>query len=628
MNKAKRSRQVITAMLLVVLGCVFSLAGCRSGPPQPAAGDRVTYLIGVSQANLLEPWRIVMNDDIREEALKHKDLRLIFTDAAQSSDKQIRDVEQLLAQGIDLLIISPNESAALTPIVAQAYKKIPVIVLDRAVEGYDYSLYIGPDNSQIGQEAGKLVAELLQERGGNVIEIQGPSESPPTRDRSTGFRDSISHKPNIHIVNTLAADWQRDKAEDRLLETLAAYPQLDVVFAHNDYMALGAYQAAQKLGRTQIKFIGIDGFDGQNGGLKLVEAGVLSGTFTCLTGGREAVQYAIDMLNHERGIPKKIILRSNKITTDNLAAYRSAQREGEAPIGRRERPIVVGFSQVGAESEWRKANSLSIKAAAKEEGINLIFVEADQQQEKQIETIRSFIAQKVDVIAFAPVVENGWEPVLREAKAAGIPVILSDRMVAGVDASLYSTFLGGDFVEEGRRAARWLLSATTQRDMLRIVEIEGTIGSAPAIDRKKGFWEIAKQQPAWQLVYSGSGDFTQREGKAVMQQALAIYGPHLDVVYAHNDDMALGAIEAIEEYGLQPGKDILVISIDATRAAFTAMTAGKLNCAVECTPLLGPQLMQAVKAYMDGRQLPIRIITDEGVFPAETAARYMGERWY
>ncbi len=628
MNRHGKNNRITAIAVLMILLLSLLPAGCRDGSDQVAGGDKVKYLIGVSQANLIEPWRILMNEEIKDEAVKHKDLRLIFTDAVQSSNKQIKDVEELLAQGIDLLIISPNDSAALTPIVAEAYKKIPVIVLDRAVEGYDYTLYIGPDNVLIGRDAGKLVAELLQKQGGNVIEIQGLSGSPPVRDRSEGFREVVGSTGHINILDTIIADWQRDKAEDKLAELIPRYPRIDVIFAQNDYMALGAYRATRKLGRKDVKVVGIDGFAGPTGGLKLVEEGILEGTFTCPTGGREAVQYAIAILNHERGIPKKIILRSNKMTRETIPEYLQAREGRQGNVSRTGGRIVVGFSQVGAESGWRIANSESIKQAAKDEGIELLFVEADQRQEKQIETIRSFIEQKVDVIAFAPVVATGWESILKEAKAAGIPVILSDRAVEGVDPSLYTTFIGGDFVEEGRRAARWLAAKTKGWPTVNIVELEGTIGSAPAIDRKKGFDEISKDHPAFKVLYSASGDFTEVQGKEAMQAALAIYGGDIQVVYAHNDDMALGAIQAIEEFGLKPGRDILVVSIDATRAAFKAMLEGKLNCAVECTPLLGPQLMQAVKWHMAGRQLPIRIITSEEVFPAELAAQEYSSRRY
>jgi ABC-type sugar transport system substrate-binding protein len=297
-------------------------------------------------------------------------------------------------------------------------------------------------------------------------------------------------------------------------------------------------------------------------------------------------------------------------------------------LARAQGKIVLGFSQIGAESEWRTANTESIKSAAKEAGIDLKFADAQQKQENQIKAIRSFIAQKVDVIAFSPVVESGWGTVLREAKAAKIPVILSDRAVNEKDDSLWVTFMGSDFVEEGRRAGKWLLENYKGQGDVNIVELQGTVGSAPAIDRKKGFEEIIKAQPRFKIIRSQTGDFTRAKGKEVMEAFLKAEGKKINVLYAHNDDMAIGAIQAIEEAGMKPAKDIVIISIDAVKGAFEAMMAGKLNVSVECSPLLGPQLMQAVKDLKAGKTLPRRIVTQEGVFPMEVAAKEFPNRKY
>jgi len=294
-----------------------------------------------------------------------------------------------------------------------------------------------------------------------------------------------------------------------------------------------------------------------------------------------------------------------------------------------QKKIVVGFSQIGAESEWRTANSESIKQAAKEAGIDLKFADAQQKQENQIKAIRSFIAQKVDVIAFSPVVESGFETVLREAKAAKIPVILTDRAVNVKDDSLYVTFMGSDFLEEGRKAGRWLVEKMKDhKGDVNIVELQGTVGSAPAIDRKKGFEEVIKADPKFKIVRSQTGDFTRAKGKEVMEAFLKAEGKKINVLYAHNDDMAIGAIQAIEEAGMKPAKDIVIVSIDAVKGAFEAMMAGKLNVSVECSPLLGPQLMQAVKDLKAGKPLPKRIVTEEGIFPMEIAAKEFPKRKY
>lgn len=289
--------------------------------------------------------------------------------------------------------------------------------------------------------------------------------------------------------------------------------------------------------------------------------------------------------------------------------------------------VKVGFAQVGAESDWRRANTVSIQAEAAARGIDLRLVDAQQRQENQIKLVRSFIAQKVDVIGLAPVVESGWEPVLKEARAAGIPVILTDRTVDVADQDLFVTFIGADFREEGRRAAHWLASATG--GTAKIAELQGTPGASAAKGRKEGFEGALGEFRGMSIVKSQSGEFTRAKGREVMETFLkSPEGKEITAVFAHNDDMALGAIQAIEEAGLKPGVDIRIVSIDGVRAAFEAMAAGKLNCTVECTPLLGPYLFDTVEAVLAGRPVEKRIVTEARVFEQGTAAEDLKSRQY
>jgi len=609
---------------VILGGCVYKVA---HGSNQPDEGTE--FVIGVSQANLTEPWRVAMNDEIRKEADRHKGLQVIFTDAAHSNDKQKQDIDKLLGFGIDLLIISTNDSENLKPIIAQVHKKIPVIVLGRAIGGYDYTLFIGPANETIGRNAGQLVADLAGDQQVNLVEIQGLAESPPVLERSKGFKEILQNHPNIHQVDTIVADWNRDKAEDQMLETIKNHPQIDIVFAHSDAMALGARRAFEKKGIQGVKIIGVDGLEGENGGLDLVRRDILTGTFAYRTGGKESIQYAMDLLQGKSGIPKKILLRVNKITKDSVDQYvHNKQNILHAPK-QHKHPIELGFVQVGTESSWRAANSSSIKKAAQDFGIELKFKNANQSMENQIKAIRSFIRERVDVIAFSPVVQTGYEDVLREAKMAGIPVILTDRELGLKDDSLWLTSIGSDFQEEGRRAARWLLEQTKGvKKEINIVELQGTSGSSPAVYRKKGFEELLKNNSNYHIIASKSADFTKEAGRRVMKEYLKKYGDKIQVVYAHNDDMALGAIEAIEESGKNPGKDILIISVDATREALNALSAGKLNLTVECNPLLGPELMKAITDYVEGKEIPVKIITEEGIFSQENAKRDYLNRAY
>ncbi|WP_341677138.1 ABC transporter substrate-binding protein [Niveibacterium sp. SC-1] len=293
-----------------------------------------------------------------------------------------------------------------------------------------------------------------------------------------------------------------------------------------------------------------------------------------------------------------------------------------------DKKLTLGFAQIGAESGWRTANTQSIKDAAPKAGINLKFSDAQQKQENQIKAIRSYIAQKVDVIAFAPVVETGFEPVLKEAKAAGIPVVLTDRSVKVSDPSLYATQIVSDFIDEGNKAGKWLLENYKGQGEVNIVELQGTVGAAPAIDRQKGFADAIKADPRFKIIRSQTGDFNRAKGKEVMEAFLKAEGKKINVVYAHNDDMALGAIQAIEEAGMKPGKEVIVIGIDGVKGAFEAMAEGKMNVTVECNPLIGPQLMDVVKQLAGGQQLPKKIQAKESMYTMEQAAKELPNRKY
>jgi simple sugar transport system substrate-binding protein len=285
-----------------------------------------------------------------------------------------------------------------------------------------------------------------------------------------------------------------------------------------------------------------------------------------------------------------------------------------------------GYSQIGAESAWRTANSDSIKAEAAKRGHDLRFADAQQKQENQVKALRSFVAQKVDVIMFSPVIETGWTQVMTDIKRANIPVILADRRVDAPE-DMYVTFIGSDFIEEGRRAGQWLADKTGGKAV--IAELQGTVGSAPANDRKKGFAEVIAKYPDMKIIKSQTGDFTRAGGKEVMQAFLkSPEGAQITALYAHNDDMALGAIQSIKEAGKQPGKDILIVSIDGVRGAFEAMVAGELNCTVECNPLLGPTLFDAVEKVAAGQTVPRRITPEEGVFDQSQAAAVLPTRKY
>ena len=278
--------------------------------------------------------------------------------------------------------------------------------------------------------------------------------------------------------------------------------------------------------------------------------------------------------------------------------------------------VVVGFSQLGAESSWRIANTESMEKAAKEAGFGLMMENANQKQEKQIDAIRSFIAYQVDVIVFSPIVENGWDNVLNEAKKAGIPVILMDRMIETPDESLYASYVGADFYAEGKKAGEYLIRKADALgvDHLNIAEICGTKDSTPMRDRKAGFMDAIAGDSRFTVIASVDGDFLRSKGEECMRDLLDKYGTNgIDVIYSHNDAMTLGVLDVIEKSG-GSASDFIIITVDGEKDAVNALKKGKINCVVQCTPHLGPSVMELVADLENGKDLPKVFHPEEGVF--------------
>ncbi len=284
--------------------------------------------------------------------------------------------------------------------------------------------------------------------------------------------------------------------------------------------------------------------------------------------------------------------------------------------------IIVGFSQLGSESDWRTANTKSIqKALVKENGFSLIFANGRQSQENQIKDVRSFIFQEVDYIVIAPVMETGWDTVLTEAKEAGIPVIIVDRMIDTEDEDLYVASVGTDKYAEGRKAGQWLEKHREEEKSLNIVVLEGNPNSTAQIGRSKGFEDVAKLHENWNILAHDSGDFTKAKGKEVMMKYLQEF-EDIDVLVSQNDDMTFGAIEAIQEAGLTCGVngEITVISFDAVSEAFDKMEAGLINADIECNPLQGQLIADIIERLEKGETVDKVSYVEGEVFEAENAA--------
>ena len=288
----------------------------------------------------------------------------------------------------------------------------------------------------------------------------------------------------------------------------------------------------------------------------------------------------------------------------------------QAETERTEEPsLLLGFSQLGWESAWRLANTESIKREAELAGVSLMYDNAEQKQERQIKAIREFIAYQVDVIAFSPIVETGWDNVLQEAKAAGIPVLTTDRMIQTADESLWAGYIGSDFYQEGVSAGEFLVEKMQREglDELNIVEFSGTIDSSPMLQRAQGFRDVIAAYPNLKLIDSMSGDFFRPKGKECMKALLEKH-EKIDVLYSHNDAMALGAIEVMEAAGIRPGEDIIIITVDGQQDAVDLLKEGKINCVVECKPDIGQTVMELAKKLAAGETIERKTYSEEQVF--------------
>ena len=334
MSKNTRRLAVLVAagMALAACGTTHENApGASSGTapaPKACKGPSGKFTIGMSQANLAEPYRVRMDDDIRKAAASVPQFTVHYSDAAQDNSKQVEQVTTFLTQKIDLLIISPNEATPLTGVVKQAYDQgIPVLVLDRKVDGDAYTSFIGADNVDIGRQAGQFFAEKLLPQGGKVVELKGLAGSTPAKERSDGFDKGIAGK-NVSVIATADADWLRDKGQQQAEALLKAHPDAQAIFSENDPMAEGARLAAQNAGKADLPIVGIDGLPVPEGGIKAVEAGRLSATFVYPTGGAEAVAAAKKLLIDCQPVAKTQTLGTRLVTKDNAAAVYAEYNRG------------------------------------------------------------------------------------------------------------------------------------------------------------------------------------------------------------------------------------------------------------------------------------------------------------
>jgi len=571
------------------LAATLVLVGCGAGGATP-----VTYLIGVSQANLSEPWRISMTDEIQRQASLHPDLRVIVADASDSLGKQIGDVEKFEGLGVDLMIISPLESEALTPTVTRIFQKTPVIVLNRSVANYDYTLFIGPDNGRIGQEAGRFVAETLKDTGGDVLEVLGRSGSPPTLERAQGFRQEIARNPLIRLQSPVLANWLRDGAEDLVLDRLRDDPLPRVIFAHNDAMAYGAWLAAEKLGDSRkITFLGVDGLPGPRGGLELLRAGILDATFVSPTGGKEAVEYALAILRRQGELPKKVILGTKFLTRKDLGLGLAGEKTGG-------RLRTVAYRPSSAQGAWNLRLGQSVTGALEAAGWKIESCDAGLPADAEALVVDASDRNSDD--------REARQVLEAAARARGVPLFRLGPQPPPGDDSGWVLALGPDPLEEGLRAGRWLAGERQRR----ILELSGPTETAGTRERSLGLVQGLSERGSGLVTASLTLDGSRQAARVAVGKVLD-EGGSLDGIFAHSDEAALGAVDALRDRGQTPGVKIKVAGVGGGPEALDALRNGLLACVVRSPSDLGGLLRADLERAFSEPGVPRRLVTSHDV---------------
>ncbi len=592
------------------------LAGCGR-----TRDTEVTRLIGVSLANQTDEWRSVLKEELQDEADQYEGVELIFLDAGDDVEKQMSDLNELVGYGAELLIVSPVDVESLiAPVEQMYYDGVPILLLDRAVKGFDYTCFFGVDDKILARkEAAALPLVTGKAPGEATTVLNIIMDNYTGRQRAQLFRNAVAD--NTEVRQIIVVSGTRDATEDTLLERPSLLDGVDIIITQNDYMAQGAARACDALGMGDIRIMGCDGFSGENGGIEMVREGIIDATIVCPTGGREAISYAVNYFDGMTDGPKQINLRNVLVTADNADGYVK-----ESDDHRIMDISSVGYVQIDEDTGFRRANTDSYLSAAAEHGIMLDIVEC-RTVEEQFSAFERFLESDMDAIILSPIVEDGWKDLFEKARQKGVPVILSDREV-NLDDDLYTAFVGADFLEEGARCMRWIEDNMQGEQDVRILELAGTRNSSPAIGRGMGFRDMMRGRSGYTIVASLVGDFSREKGYSIIKDYLDDHGRDFDVIFCHNDDMMLGAVEAIREAGLEPGSDIKLLSIDGTKDALLALQSGEANFVAECTPLLGENAMRAIEELRKGEEVPVRVISSEGTFDEDVPDTVLRNRKY
>lgn len=611
------------SFLLVVIAIVALIVFDEYWLKHKAQTQKVEYVIGVAHADLSENWQIDLDDEIKSQLSQYPNVKIISTNANGSTYKQMKDLETLSNYGIDLLIVTPNDSMIIKREIKKTMESIPVIIMNREITGNDYTLFIGPDYSEIGKKAGQRVAQILNETSGkltsngdpmyqgSIIEIKGPFESLTAQRISRSFWEQI-HKNTLPLVYTeFSADWKKDLVKEWMRDFTKNPFQADVIFAHGDDMAVGAYEGARSNGYMNIPIISVGSMANNNLGVEAVQSGEFNTSYIWPLGGKEALDYAVKILEGNQNIPKKIILNNFEITSENVNDY---VRNQVKSLVKPNEMLKVAFIQSNADTDWRKAETDSILKNAQNQNISVeqftLFDSTDiqEQQNQQIKYIQECIANKYDVIALSPVTMSGWDTVLTEAQNAKIPIILVNELVEG-DAVQWLSYLGYDGRSEGTLAGEWIIDKLYNQEMdIRIAAFYSNENSYSTMKRIEGIKESTNGYSRIELKNE-----TKVEGDYVgmnleIKQILEKNKGTITVFFAFDENMALQISKALKKMGKKIGKDIQIISIGGTETAYNSLNDGDISCFIESKPDIGQIFLTTINAYRLGENVPKSVI--------------------
>ncbi len=603
------NRKILLVLFIVLAISLAACTGSSTPEPAPAAtqapaeqptevvappsGGEIT--IGLSLSTLNNPFFVTLKEGA-EKAAADAGVKLIVVDAQDDPAKEATNIEDLIQKGVDVLLINPTDADAIVPSIQRANKAgIPVFTIDRGAAGGDVVSHIASDNVAGGRMAAEFLCNALGGKG-KVVELEGIPGTSAARDRGKGFNDYMSQEcPGVEIVARQTANFNRAEGLTVFENILQAQPEIDGVFAHNDEMILGAIEAAEAAGRAKdIVFVGFDAIDDA---IQAIKDGKLAATVAQQPAemGRLGVETAIKYLNGE-SVPDYIPVDLTLVTAETLGA-----ESAKPPAGKE---ITIGLSLSTLNNPFFVTLKEGAEKAAADAGVKLIVVDAQDDPAKEATNIEDLIQKGVDVLLINPTDADAIVPSIQKANKAGIPVFTIDRGAAGGDVVSH---IASDNVAGGRMAAEFLCNALGGKG--KVVELEGIPGTSAARDRGKGFNDYMSQEcPGVEIVARQTANFNRAEGLTVFENILQAQ-PEIDGVFAHNDEMILGAIEAAEAAGR--AKDIVFVGFDAIDDAVQAVKEGKLAATIAQQPAeMGKLGVYYAVRYLNGEQVPEYVPVD------------------